>query len=395
MGIEQRVPDGLARRGSSYADHLVVSRHSRDEGRQACDTVSRHCVSRDVQPQAITHGPTRHDRHFNKGALPQTVSHYRISGDSQGSRHVVRLGDKPDAPVSTSRSRHEKRPDEHSRRPSPSQLQLVQRGRHSSRREYAQSHPRHSILYHQPAQNISEPDLHTRNAPVLNVLVVGATGSGKSTLINLLQRPSLQRSHSFPRIGHDIVSCTASVTAFPCRVPSPMPGTPDTQVNLIDTPGFDDTYVADAEVAQRIRSFLSSSSSASRYLHGIIFMHKISDVRMTGAGLRNAAFVQRLCGDLPPSAIRSRVAFVTSMWDRVRDRTVAKKREAELLRYPAFWGGLRGEKGDWRQNGPIVDYDGIFRLALDDECRDVDSAEDVVRWFVGRADELRRRPLRV
>ena len=56
-------------------------------------------------------------------------------------------------------------------------------------------------------------------------------------------------------VSHDLVSCTSSIQ----HVITPHPTEPDRRVILVDTPGFDDTYVDDAEILDRIALWLARS----------------------------------------------------------------------------------------------------------------------------------------
>lgn len=69
-----------------------------------------------------------------------------------------------------------------------------------------------------------------------------------------------------------------------------------------------------------------------RLLHGIIYMHRISDNRMSGTATRNLHFFQDLCGtDALMNAI-----IVTNMWGLV-DSAVGNAREQELKSKDAFF----------------------------------------------------------
>ena len=54
----------------------------------------------------------------------------------------------------------------------------------------------------------------------------------------------------------------------------------DTSFVLVDTPGFDDTDVPDEIVLQSITEWLTSSHHDGWKLNGILYLHRITDVRM-------------------------------------------------------------------------------------------------------------------
>ena len=202
-----------------------------------------------------------------------------------------------------------------------------------------------------------------RTKPPFNFLVAGATGVGKSSFINTLSRDGTGRA----RVGRTLQSCTADIESFPCV------NHRGTRYNLIDTPGFDDSRISDAEVLTKFARFLSVLYGRGQKIHGVIFVHRITDVRLSGSAIRAAQIISRICGE----PFRGSFAFVTSMWDLVIDRAIAIRREKELFRHPQFWGNLRLE--DSR----------VFRI------HDADlPAQKVMCWFLdsGRSS-LDRTPM--
>ncbi|KAG8531169.1 uncharacterized protein KY384_004527 [Bacidia gigantensis] len=106
-------------------------------------------------------------------------------------------------------------------------------------------------------------------------------------------------------------------------------------VYLIDTPGFDDTNRSDNEVLSEIASWLTASYTQKIRLSGIIYLHRISDVRMQGSAKKNLFMFKKLCGQ---NAL-SNVILATTMWDRVTEAE-GKAREMELTSTPDFWGWM-------------------------------------------------------
>jgi hypothetical protein len=56
-------------------------------------------------------------------------------------------------------------------------------------------------------------------------------------------------------VGHDLSSCTSTLQ-YEIVDPSPRTGH---RVIIVDTPGFDDTFVDDVEILRRIAVWLASS----------------------------------------------------------------------------------------------------------------------------------------
>lgn len=61
------------------------------------------------------------------------------------------------------------------------------------------------------------------------------------------------------KVGHDIDSCTTDLSPV---IFDPIPGFPGLKgyrLVLLDTPGFDDTFVDDVEILRRIAAWLAAS----------------------------------------------------------------------------------------------------------------------------------------
>jgi hypothetical protein len=68
---------------------------------------------------------------------------------------------------------------------------------------------------------------------------------------------SLQQNIQHVQIGHDLKSCTTQLQAVPFNISQgPLKGR---RVVMVDTPGFDDTSVNDAEILKRIALWLALS----------------------------------------------------------------------------------------------------------------------------------------
>ncbi|KAF8135027.1 P-loop containing nucleoside triphosphate hydrolase protein [Boletus edulis] len=153
----------------------------------------------------------------------------------------------------------------------------------------------------------------------IRIAVMGATGSGKSTFINLASGSNLP-------VGRGLESCTSDVhTSRPFLLNGRI-------VTLIDTPGFDDTSRSDTDILSSIAAYLSNTYEQGAKLAGIIYMHRISDVRIGGTSKRNFRIFRELCGD---STLRN-VLIVTNMWSNV-DPKIGEARERELANNDKFF----------------------------------------------------------
>lgn len=84
---------------------------------------------------------------------------------------------------------------------------------------------------------------------------------------------------------------------------------------------------------REIASWLAASYTNKVLLHGMIYLHRITDVRMQGSAKKNLLMFKKLCGD---DALR-KVVLTTTMWDKIpHDEGV--DREQQLSGTPEFWG---------------------------------------------------------
>ncbi|KAL0057737.1 hypothetical protein AAF712_015612 [Marasmius tenuissimus] len=146
------------------------------------------------------------------------------------------------------------------------------------------------------------------------VAVVGAKGSGKSTFIDLVCTSGLVVEQHLQ----------SSLQSFPTSIkPSPKFLIGDTIFQLIETPGFDDWYM-ESSVLETLDTYLDNMLEPSPRLAGIIYLHRLSDVRMGGMSVDNFRMFRKLCGE---ATLRS-VVIVTNGWEEVpKENGEARERE--------------------------------------------------------------------
>lgn len=210
------------------------------------------------------------------------------------------------------------------------------------------------------------------------IAVLGQTGVGKSTLISKLTEKQVS-------IGHNLQACTQEVGVFLCKARA-------YNIYLVDTPGFDDTDRSDTEVLREIASWLTASYSNSIKLHGIIYLHRITDPRMQGPGMRNLHMYKRLCGDQN----LSNVVMATCQWERVVEAD-GVEREKQLKETHNFWGYMieRGSQKYRHYNSRESALRLIDSLAggttswpkiiLDIQAQMVDEGKDLANTAAGQA----------
>ncbi|KAL1613682.1 hypothetical protein SLS54_010379 [Diplodia seriata] len=159
------------------------------------------------------------------------------------------------------------------------------------------------------------------------IMVVGVTGSGKSYFINQLAGREVVQE------GDSMKSCTQSCQLIPAEVGR-------SKVLLLDTPGFDDTTRPDAEILGEIARILAAQHALGVALKGVVYLQRITDMRMTGSAVATLNIFRSICGD----AALGNVLLVTTRWPDIADEAMGARREKELR--DGFWAYMlaRGSK---------------------------------------------------
>ncbi|KAI9784186.1 MAG: hypothetical protein M1839_002692 [Geoglossum umbratile] len=158
------------------------------------------------------------------------------------------------------------------------------------------------------------------------IAVMGATGSGKSSFVqSITGRKDI--------VGDSLCSETSEIHSYCVVVES-------VSFVLIDTPGFDDTFGSDTDILKKIEDWLSSSYEPDRLLSGLLYLHPINMVRVSGSSHRSLKMFQMLCGEKNfPN-----IVIGTTFWDKLPNAKTGIEREKELCESPDFWKPMR-EKG--------------------------------------------------
>ncbi|KAK0640521.1 Protein MNN4 [Lasiodiplodia hormozganensis] len=168
---------------------------------------------------------------------------------------------------------------------------------------------------------------------------MGVTGAGKSSFIKDLTNDDAVE------IGHDLVSCERILVPDSRQSVNIQTGTTELKaytfhhggynINLIDTPGFNDTNKTENQILQDIANWLEDLYNSKERLKGIVYLHNIEHPRMEGSALRNLKMFRMLCGEEP----LKNVVLATTFWGKV-DAVMAQRREDELRTTPDFWEGM-------------------------------------------------------
>lgn len=105
-----------------------------------------------------------------------------------------------------------------------------------------------------------------------------------------------------------------------------------TKLFLVDTPGFDDTYKPDTDILKEIANWLATAYEDKIQLAGIVYLHRILDVRLGGAAMKNLRMFRALCGETSLEA----VVLATTRWEKV-DEDEGSDREQQLKTNSQMW----------------------------------------------------------
>lgn len=205
-----------------------------------------------------------------------------------------------------------------------------------------------------PSEEENDTDYPPNQESDVAIAIMGLTGSGKSTFISLLADEPVQ-------IGHSLESCTENVNVYSFKLDG------SRTVHLIDTPGFDDTNRSDADVLKQIALSLNTIYREKIPLAGMLYLHRITDLRMSGSALKNVHVFEKLCGVQSfPYAV-----LATTMWGLIEQNeggfAIGVAREKALAEKDEFWGVMM------KNGSRVIRHTG-----------DAQSARDIISYLVNK-----------
>ncbi|QRV80145.1 hypothetical protein RhiJN_08160 [Ceratobasidium sp. AG-Ba] len=135
--------------------------------------------------------------------------------------------------------------------------------------------------------------------PPALIVVCNPAGAGKTSFINCVTGSKLL-------IGHTIQSRRKEVMTEGIPVIE-IDGVP---VQLVDTTAFDGLDMSDRDVFQAVSDFLDKSYREGQIITGLVCVHRITDVRLSGSSKRSLRMLHELCDD---DSLK-RILFLTTMW---------------------------------------------------------------------------------
>jgi hypothetical protein len=116
-------------------------------------------------------------------------------------------------------------------------------------------------------------------------------------------------------------------------------------VDLIDTPGFDDTIRPGLEILSEIVEFLRQNQ---HHIAGVVYLHPIQERRLTGTLRLNLHLLQSICGE----HFYAHLAIVSTMWDTLPhgSPTIEAERRQKEFRQgddPVVWKDMLDKGSDY------------------------------------------------
>jgi energy-coupling factor transporter ATP-binding protein EcfA2 len=149
------------------------------------------------------------------------------------------------------------------------------------------------------------------------VLILGLTGAGKTTFLNHIAGSDLPVAHD-----DDMNACTATTQTAIATIG-------DVEIQLVDTPGFDDPNKSEARVLIDVAEWIKDNLRGQRKVTAALYLHSIETTKMYGSNLRNFHLFANLVG----GRSMNNVGLVTTHWDTV-PRATAIRRESQLSARP-------------------------------------------------------------
>ncbi|PPQ63565.1 hypothetical protein CVT24_004862 [Panaeolus cyanescens] len=173
----------------------------------------------------------------------------------------------------------------------------------------------------EPTKHVDMEDIDVND---IIVLVMGQTGVGKSTFVQAAERVFHGSTSVCHTVSHDLTSGTKNVECLSIPIPHTK-----SKLILVDTPGFDDQDRPDSEILETIATWLSETYSQKKQINGIIYLHRINDLRFDAGVAMTLSYFQKLCGGGP---VYGRVVLTTSFWNNVSfaERHKYERKEREL-----------------------------------------------------------------
>nr|KAK5434724.1 hypothetical protein LTR18_010219 [Exophiala xenobiotica] len=197
----------------------------------------------------------------------------------------------------------------------------------------------------------SQDNTNSQGLPTVHLLVMGMTGSGKSTFI---QRATGDISIE---TGGGLLSVTREVKSYPVVHKG-------YEIFLIDSPGFDDDSLSDDDVLKKIADFVNNIHNLNWTIGGIIYLHDISQARLRNTGTINIRVLETFAG----RENWNNLSLVTNKWSDPK-KPDELLREQQLQEHPRFW-------------AEMCNAGGRARMCRFDNTEA--TAKQIIEWHLGK-----------
>lgn len=108
------------------------------------------------------------------------------------------------------------------------------------------------------------------------------------------------------------------------------------EIHLIDSPGFDDGSIVDAEVLSRIALYVNTQYKLKHRLAGVLYLHDITKTKMGGVAQRNLRMLEKMIG----MNMCDNCTLVTTKWGCTNNPEDEEARENTLRAGKNYFGAM-------------------------------------------------------
>ncbi|KXN93136.1 hypothetical protein AN958_00061, partial [Leucoagaricus sp. SymC.cos] len=102
-------------------------------------------------------------------------------------------------------------------------------------------------------------------------------------------------------------------------------------VIFLEAPGFDSER-EQLEITKKLENWLHKASTKKLQIFGILYLHRITDVKLSSPPIRHLTLLRTLC-EKSIGGFPNRVVLVTTMWANMKDAGTGERREQELQKH--------------------------------------------------------------
>ncbi|KAF9032998.1 hypothetical protein BJ165DRAFT_1534878 [Panaeolus papilionaceus] len=229
--------------------------------------------------------------------------------------------------------------------------------------------------------------MQTKNKGDRDILiaVMGSTGVGKTTFIR-----SLTTTFDENCGHHGLDAGTKDVKAYEIDLPDL-----EDHLVLVDTPGFDDPTRPNWEVLEEIAKWMEETYKKGRLLNGLIYLHRITDIRFDSGASSTLSIFRKLYGGKG----YQRLALVTTMWNDVQENRWNEFETKETELKTIAWGSFLQRQAKeaalvsrFNSSSNLTAKDSALKVVTDLLKQSIDSEELRTQLQIELVDEKKTLP---